>query len=125
VAEPSLIEPNKRFEAMAGMTFDTATALLSRVFGPEWLPSPDTDNKTISTERATVCLAIQKYYASVNMPDLPPGYILCFVCLAYAAPRLAAQPTKTKLQSAWLWLKLKFVRKKQQPSVIAIVQPKP
>ena len=112
-AEPAApappIEPQTpKFEAMANMTFDMSTGILARIFGPEWLSSdPD--------ERASVVLAIQKYYASVNLPDIPPGYMLCFVIAAYSAPRLGAQPTRTKLQAAWLWLKMKFTRKKPLP----------
>jgi len=101
-----------KFEGMANMSFDMTTGLLARIFGNEWLPQPDADDQTKSTERATVVLAIQKYYESINLPDIPPGYMLCFVVLAYSAPRLAAQPTKTKLQSAWLRFKLFFSKKK-------------
>lgn len=111
VAQPNVVTPDARFEAMAAMSFDMTTGLLARVLGPEWLPNPDPDDKSKSTERATMVLAIKKYYASVkNLPDIPPGYMLCFVCLAYAAPRMSAQPTRTKLQQAWLWLKSKISR---------------
>lgn len=112
--EPVLVTSDARFEAMASMSFEMTTGLLARLLGPEW-QSKDAD------ERATVILAIKKYYASVNLPDIPPGYMLCFVCLAYAAPRLGAQPTKTKLQGAWLWLKSKFGRK--QKALMHIVSP--
>lgn len=110
---PIAVLPDQRFEGMANMTFDMSTQLLSRIFGPEWLPNADADNPQVSHERMTMVAAIKKYYESVNLPDIPPGYMLCFVCLAYAAPRMAAQPTKTKLQACWLWLKMKFTRRKQ------------
>jgi hypothetical protein len=109
---PIAVLPDQRFEGMANMSFDMTTGLLARIFGPEWLPQPDADNPQVSHERLTVVASIKKYYESVNLPDIPPGYMLCFVALAYAAPRMTAQPTKTKLQAAWLWLKLKFQRRK-------------
>jgi hypothetical protein len=108
---PALV-PDKRFESMANMTFDMSTRLLAKVFGPEWLPTPDADNAEVSHERLTMVAAIKAYYESVDLPDIPPGYMLCFCILAYSAPRMAAHPTKTKLQSAWLWLKTKFQRRK-------------
>src|SRR5262249_53453538 len=89
------------------MSFDMGAGIMSRIFGPEW-------NPTNAEERAAVVNAIKNYYESVNMPDIPPGYMLCFVLAAYSAPRLAQQPTKTKLQAAWLWLKMRFQRKQRQ-----------
>ena len=112
-----LVNPSQRYEVLAGQTFDLSTGLLSKVFGPEWQPS-DAD------ERKAVVYAIHKYYESVQLPDLPPGYLLCFVCLAYAAPRLGAQPTKTKLQRAFLWLKSKFSRQKPHSIPVILATPK-
>jgi len=109
---PVAVVPDARFEGMAVMTFDMSTQLLARIFGPEWLPNPDPDNPQVSHERMTMVAAIKKYYESVNLPDIPPGYMLCFVALAYAAPRMAAAPTKTKIQGAWLWLKTKFQKRR-------------
>lgn len=111
-SSPIAVIPDQRFEGMANMTFDMTTGLLAKIFGPEWMPNADTDNPQVSHERMTVVEAIKKYYESMNLPDIPPGYMLCFVALAYAAPRMSAQPTRTKLQQAWLWLKTKFQRKK-------------
>jgi hypothetical protein len=116
--DPTEIKPSTaRFEAMATMTFDMSTALMARIFGPEWLT-----NEKEPMERASVVLAIKKYYESVDLPDIPPGYMLCFVIAAYAAPRLGAQPTRTKLQAVWLWLKMKFTRKQKQPPIITLAK---
>jgi hypothetical protein len=104
-----------RFEAMATMTFDMSTGLMARIFGPEWLP-----NDKEPMERATVVMAIKKYYESIDLPDMPPGMMLCFVIAMYSAPRLAAHPTRTKLQGAWLWLKSKFSRRQKQPPLKVI-----
>lgn len=111
-ANPIAVETDKRFEGMATMTFDMSTNLMARIFGPEWLPNPDADNPQVSHEKMAMVEGIKKYYESANLPDIPPGYMLCFLCLAYSAPRMAAQPTKTKLQGAWLWLKSKFQRRR-------------
>lgn len=114
VPPPALVPADVRFEQMAGMTFEMSTGLMARVFGPEWL-STDPD------EKATMIMGIKKYYQSVNLPDIPPGYMLCFLCAMYAVPRLGAQPTKTKLQAAWLWLKSKFSRKPKGISTIRVM----
>lgn len=112
------VSADTRFEAMAAMTFDMTTGLLARVFGDEKWLSKDMDPQG---ERATMILGIKKYYASVNMPDIPPGYMLCFLCVAYAAPRLGNEPTKTKLQRGWLWLKSKFSFRRH-PAPVPIVR---
>lgn len=114
-ATPVAVIPDARFEGMANMTFDMTTGLLAKIFGPEWLPQADSDNPQISHERMTMVAGIKKYYESVNLPDIPPGYMLCFLCLAYSAPRMSAQPTRTKLAQGWLWLKTKFQRRKVKP----------
>ena len=105
---PPAPSPAIRFEAMAAMSFDMGAGIMARIFGPEW-------NPTSKEERDAVVGAIKAYYESVDMPDIPPGYMLCFVLAAYSAPRLAQQPTRTKLQAAWLWLKMRFQRKQRQP----------
>lgn len=112
----TIVPPDARFEQMAGMTFEMTTGLLARIFGPEW-QSTDPD------EKATMIMGIKKYYQSVNLPDIPPGYMLCFLCAMYAVPRLGAQPTKTKLQGAWLWLKSKFSRKKGVAAIRVMPMP--
>lgn len=111
-AQASLL-PN--YQQMAEMSFNMTTGLLSQVFGPEWQPRND-------EEKGLVVKATADYFKSVQLPDIPPGYVLCFVCLAYAAPRLNQQPTKTKLQQGWLWFKSKFSRKKSN-NLLRVVQP--
>ncbi len=109
---PIAVDPGARYEGMANMTFDMTTGLLTRIFGPEWQPTPDKDDPAVSHERMACVGAIKNYYQSVELPDIPPGYMLCFVALAYAAPRMAQNPTKTKLAQGWLWLKSKFQRRR-------------
>lgn len=111
VVEPGPKLPN--YAQTAAMSFDMTTGLLTRIFGPEWQPQS-------VEERAMVVTAIEAYYRSVELPDIPPGYMLCFVVAAYAAPRLNAPPTRTKLQALWLWVKMKFTRKKHVP--IKVIQ---
>lgn len=84
--------------ALAGITFDMATGVLSMTFGPEWQPrSPD--------EKNAVCSALAAYMKSKGMTDLPPGYVLSFVALAYAAPRFAVPTTRDKIKFFFGWIK--------------------
>jgi hypothetical protein len=107
------LDRGKHFEATAVLTFDMTTGILSQIFGEEWQPnSPE--------EKALVVGSIKRYYESVDLPDLPPGYVLCFVALAYAAPRLGKPKTKNKLLMGWYWLKSKFTRKKYPMPKVAV-----
>jgi hypothetical protein len=107
------LDKAKHFEATAVLTFEMTTGIMSQIFGEEWQPnSPD--------EKSLVVGAIKRYYESVDLPDLPPGYVLCFVALAYAAPRLGKPKTKNKLLASWYWLKSKFTRKKYPKVAVAI-----
>lgn len=95
------IQAAQALAAQAGLAFDMSTNLLSGIFGPEWKPQSE-------QERQMVVQPLAAYLKTLNVPELPPKYILCFCCLAYAAPRLQATTTKTKLKVGWLWLKDKF-----------------
>lgn len=112
-----MLDRSKHYQAGAVLTFEMSTNILSQIFGDEWQPQSE-------QEKAFVVSALQKYYESIEMPDLPPGYVLCFVCLAYAAPRLAAPKTKNKLALAWYWVKSKFSRRKY-PAAAQAKQPAP
>lgn len=96
--------------AMAKVTFGMSEGLLCTVFGPEWKRENDDEMLSVAIP-LSVCL--EKW----GMSDLPPGYVLCFVCLAYAGKRMNKPTTKDKLARGWLWLKSKFARRKKTMSV--------
>ena len=102
---PPVTHDTVNYHAMSEMLFDMSTGLLSKTFGPEWQPSNE-------EERGHVVSAIELYARTKQLPDLPPGYMLCFVIGMYSLPRLAATPTKSKLFLAWCWLKGKVFRSK-------------
>ncbi len=94
------VDQSKQFEVMGQMTFDVSTGALSTIFGPEWQPkNPD--------ERLAVSQAFAEYYRIKGIKDLPPGWMLLAVCLAYSAPRLGHNNTRSKLVLAWQWTKVK------------------
>ncbi len=104
------------YEIMAATVFDMSVGTLTMVFGPEWQPrNPE--------EKGAVVMTLKAYMESKQMKDLPPGVILAFVCMAYAAPRFTAPATSTKLKVGWSWFKEKckkfLPRKKFAPVVMA------
>ena len=103
-------------KAMSVMIFDSSTGCLAMTLGDEWRPrSPE--------EREGMLGAIEAYLVSTKAKDIPPGVMLTLVILAYSAPRLQAESTKSKLQLAWSWVKVKvfpFFRKKSKPANVAV-----
>jgi hypothetical protein len=96
------------YNQLAALTFDMSTGLLANIFGPEWMARADAPGATTSKERDHMCGAISRYMESKQMPDMPPGVILTICCVAYAAPRFQAPPTKTKIKLwlGWTWTKV-------------------
>jgi len=115
-APPLNGEPVKaiiNFEAPATMTFDMSVGILARLFGPEWNPAN-------AEERKQMIEGIRLYYQSINLPDIPPGYMLVILVAAYSAPRLAQPQTKDKLSRTWLWFKSKFSRRKPMHPIVVV-----
>lgn len=89
------------YTALSGTLFDMTAGTLTMIFGSEWQPrNPD--------EKKMVVDPLAVYLKSKGMDDLPPGYVLAFVCIAYCAPRFRAPTTQAKLSVAWQWLKNKI-----------------
>lgn len=93
------------YTALANITFDTGVGVLTLVFGQEWQSQND-------SERSAVVKSLQSYYVAKQVKDIPPGVMLSIVCLAYAAPRLKHPNTSGKIKNAWLWFKVKILRRK-------------
>ena len=93
------------YVALSNVTFDTAVAVLTMAFGPEWQPSSP-------EEKNAVVVCLENYYRTKQVKDIPPGVLLAVVCLSYAAPRVKHPNTAGKLKNAWLWFKIKILRRK-------------
>jgi hypothetical protein len=77
------------YHAMGVMCVDVVTAVAQQVGGEEWRPQVD--------EYKNLVNATETYLRAKEFPDLPPGWILCFVVCGYALPRLNAPTTREKL----------------------------
>lgn len=92
------------YQAMAEMTFNIVTGACCQMIGPEWAPN---DEK----EKATIVLPLAAYYQSKNLPDIPPGMLLCLTVTAYAAARTRTPNTREKLSRGWNWIRGRFGKK--------------
>jgi hypothetical protein len=97
---PTSVAAVVNYDLMAATVFDMSTGTLVVVFGEEWKPQKP-------EERDAVCGALKNYFQAKQMQDLPPGLMLTAVLMAYAAPRLRAPSTSSKLKMGWHWLKTK------------------
>lgn len=109
------------YQQLAEVSFDMGTSTLSMVLGPEWQPKS-------KDERASVCVALETYYRTKQVGDMPPGVMLCFVLLAYSAPRLREPSTQEKLKIGFAWLKNRFAgifgrRKNLTLAAVQAIQP--
>lgn len=127
---PPVVIPAKSaddYQLMADATFDMVAGGMAMIIGPEWQPRDmqGPDGKTFN-ERVVVIEPLKKYYAAKQVEDLPPGIVLAFACLVYAAPRFKEPNTKEKTRLGWQWLKVKvggiFKRfRKQRPTNITVL----
>lgn len=77
------------YRGMAMMTVRTTTGLATQVLGPEWQPTEAEDGALVD--------ATENYFRAKGIPDIPPGWILFFVCCTYALPRLNSPTMREKL----------------------------
>ncbi len=99
------------YKAMATMIFKITSGTMAQVLGPEWLPRQPPPG--LPGEEEMVIEATANYMKTKQMPDIPPGAMLCLVILMYSAPRFQAPSTKEKVKGVWFWIKSKFGRKKK------------
>lgn len=103
------------YQLMAQTVFDMSTGTLSMVLGPEWQPKD-------AQERDVMVMSLKAYLTAKQVQDLPPGVILTFVCMAYAAPRFQAPPTRAKIKGLWGWCKDKLSKlRRKKPAMIAVL----
>lgn len=107
---PELAAVNYR--QLAEVSFDLTTNTLAGLVGPEWRASG-------ADEREAVLKPLEVYFASKKMEDIPPGAVLCFALASYAAVRMRAPATRSKIAFAWSWLKYKISGKRDfTPKVV-------
>lgn len=105
-------KPAVNHRQLAEITFDLTTNSLAAIVGPEWRTTgPD--------EREAMIIPLEMYLKTKQMNDIPPGAILCFAIATYAAPRMRAPATRTKIAMGWAWMKSKWSGRKQfTPKVV-------
>lgn len=94
----SLVAAEPNYDVMSKLLFDMSAGTLAIALGPEWAP----DNEA---ERTNVCVALKAYLAAKGVQDVPPGVLLCFVVIAYSAPRFRKPATANKLRTLGGWCK--------------------
>ena len=98
------IDPSLSFAAQTAAEMYIQTGVI--LFGPEWLP------ETERMERETLVSAFEQYFIAKGVIDIPPGVALAIALFGYAAPRFHMPETQSRVQIAWIWLRSKFKRKK-------------
>jgi hypothetical protein len=77
------------YHAMGIMCVDVVTGVAQQLGGAEWRPSAD--------EYTNLTNATETYLRAKEFPDIPPGWVLCFVVCGYALPRLNSPTMREKL----------------------------
>lgn len=112
--EPATPQVNHR--QLAEITFDLTTNSMASFLGPEW-------RHNSKEEREGMLVPLEMYLRTKKMDDIPPGAILCFAIATYAAPRLRAPATSSKLKLWGAWIRDKWANRKKRkdaPNVISI-----
>lgn len=77
------------YDAMGKMCVDVVTGTATQFLGPDWKPE-DVEHETLSKATAT-------YLRAKQFPDVPPGWVLCFVVFAYSIKRLQMPDTQSRI----------------------------
>ena len=112
------------YEALANMAFDMGTQSMAMLIGPEWLPGTvKSPSGAEFDERLTIVPALAKYLESKEVPDLPPGVVLCLCVAMYSSRRFRTPNTREKLGGLFGWVKNKvfgIFRRNKKPSPGAV-----
>ena len=73
------------------------------VFGNEWVPVKSKEHGI--DEEKNMVDAWTAYYLQTGTQEPPAWVVVCIACMGYAAPRLQAPKTKSKLARMWEWAK--------------------
>lgn len=91
------------YQACGSSTAEIIFIMGQALGGQEWVPVPD--------ERRYMSDAWAQYYKAKEVKDLPPGLIVATAMISYAMPRFSRPETKTRLQKASHWIKMRFSKK--------------
>lgn len=97
---------NAAYMEAARATVDSIEAIGMMIGGDEWRYVQDTD-KGID-QRVAGYSVFANYYESKQIEDIPPGLAILMWSLAYALPNLVKPKTKSRLEKARDWVKLKL-----------------
>jgi hypothetical protein len=82
-------EKIKRYRQTAEMSVHMVTGALEQFGGEHWKPSEGEDKM--------LCDATHAYFVAKDIPDIPPGWMLFLVVMAYATPRLNHEKTQQQI----------------------------
>lgn len=88
------VPPPVNYRAVAGAAVGAALGIAVISLGDEWRPRD-------KAEHGGLVDAAAAYLEAQQIQDIPPGWLLLAVVASYAAPRLTAPTTKTRLYAAW------------------------
>ena len=121
------------YEALANMAFDMGTQSMAMLIGEEWLPRKlKSPSGAEFDERLTIVPALAKYLESKEVPDLPPGVVLCLCVAMYSSARFRMPNTREKLGGLFSWVKGKVFgifrrnKKPREPGAVrTTTEPRP
>jgi hypothetical protein len=129
-----VVEPERDpvdYDALAALGVDMFTQTMSMIIGPEWMPGkikgPDGSE---FDEKIVLLRPLKKYLESKQVPDLPPGVMLCFAVVMYSSIRFRQPNTREKLGGFFKAAKDKVFgwfkwRKKMKPGFVRSPEPRP
>jgi len=97
---PIVTGPTPGCREAAKVTVNTIVILGQITFGDEWKP--------LEVEVDMMVQAWTDYFNSQGLTAFPPWLGVCMATGAYALPRLGKPKTRSKLGTAWNWLKGKL-----------------
>lgn len=80
---------DRRYKAMAKMAVQTSNGALISLLGDEW--------RFKDGEETLLTDATYEYFKAIQMPDLPPGWVLVAVVCGYALPRVMSPTFKERV----------------------------
>ena len=96
---------DQRYMATAKMLVGTTTGGVAALLGPEWLITEE-------EERVFITNATFEYLKSIQLADIPPGWVLLGAVAMYALPRVQTESFRLKMQQ----LKERLARGRATPN---------
>lgn len=103
IAQVDTSSEDLSYQACGSSTAEIIFILGQSLGGGDWQPTQD--------ERSYMTSAWGEYFKAKGVKDLPPGLIVATAMVSYAMPRFALPETKSRLQRAGHWLKMKLSKR--------------